>query len=156
VLLGFDTNLDFGTATNRPSVLPTNGTLPAGFPPPVTSPYIPGVQFILPSVCVSSSGAIFPGQPLVPSPPTGCIGDLSRNAFNRPMYFDIDLRIDRKIAIGEKLNLELIADGFNMLNRLNVSDVNPLCDPTSGTCSAGTPTASFDPRTFQFALKINW
>jgi outer membrane receptor protein involved in Fe transport len=156
VLLGFDTNLDFGTATNRPSVLATGATVPAGFPPAVTSPYIPGVQFILPSVCVSSSGAIFPSQPLVPSPPEGCIGDLGRNAFNRPMFFDIDLRIDRKIAIGEKMNLELIADGFNMLNRLNVSDVNPLCDPTSGTCTAGTPTASFDPRTFQFALKINW
>ena len=157
VLIGSDPNLDFGTATNRPSVLPPGaGTLPAGFPPPVSSPFIPGKSFIIPSTCIDSTGAMFGPFPFVPSPPFGCIGDLGRNAFTRPGFFEIDLRIDRKIPIGERVNLEIIGDGFNMLNRLNVSDVNPLCDPTSGTCSAGTPTASFDPRTFQFALKINF
>jgi Carboxypeptidase regulatory-like domain/TonB dependent receptor len=157
VLIGSDPNLDFGTATNRPSVLPPGtGTLPAGFPPPVSSPYIPGVSFIIPATCIDSTGKTFGPFPFVPSPPFGCIGSLGRNAFTRPGFFDIDLRIDRKIPMGERVNLEMIADGFNMLNRLNVSDVNPLCDPTSGTCAAGTPTASFDPRTFQFALKINF
>jgi len=156
VLIGSDPNLDFGTATNRPSVLPRGVTLPAGFPPPVSSPFIPGVSFIVPATCIDSTGATFGPFPFVPSPPYGCIGGLGRNAFTRPGFFDIDLRIDRKIPIGERVNVEMIADGFNMLNRLNTSDVNPLCDPTSGTCSAGTPTASFDPRTFQFALKINF
>ncbi|HXW54542.1 MAG TPA: TonB-dependent receptor [Candidatus Cybelea sp.] len=156
VLIGSDPNLDFGTATNRPSVLPAGAPLPAGFPPGVTSPYIPGKQFIIPSVCIDSTGATFGPYPAVPSPPYGCIGDLGRNAFTRPGFFEIDLRIDRKIPLGERTNLEVIADGFNMLNRLNVSDVNPLCDPTSGTCTAGTPTAAYDPRTFQFALKFNF
>lgn len=156
VLIGSNPNLDFGTATNRPSVLPPGVTLPAGFPPPVSSPYIPGVQFVIPATCIDSTGATFGPYPFVPSPPYGCIGSLGRNAFTRPGFFQIDLRIDRKIPISERVNVEMIADGFNMLNRLNVSDVNPLCDPTSGTCAAGTPTASFDPRTFQFALKVNF
>lgn len=156
VLIGSDTNLDFGTATNRPSVLPAGAPLPAGFPPAVTTPYIPGLQFIIPSTCVDSTNATFGPYPEVPSPPYGCVGDLGRNAFTRPGFFEIDLRIDRKIPIGERVNLEVIADGFNILNRLNVSDVNPLCDPTSGTCTAGTPTAAYDPRTFQFAVKVNW
>ncbi len=155
VLIGSDTNLDFGTATNRPSVLPAGGTAPPGFPA-VASPFIPGVQFIIPSTCVDSTGATFGPYPYVPSPPYGCVGDLGRNAFTRPGFFQIDLRISRKIPITERVNLEVIADGFNMLNRLNVSDVNPLCDPTSGSCTAGTPTASYDPRTFQFALKVNF
>ena len=51
---------------------------------------------------------------------------------------------------------------FNLLNRFNVGDVNPLCDPgapTGGTaaaptCNAGQPTAALDPRTFQFGLKL--
>ncbi len=45
-----------------------------------------------------------------------------------------------------------------MLNRFNVSDVNPVCDPTAGvtTCAAGQPTAASDPRTFQFAVKLNF
>jgi outer membrane receptor protein involved in Fe transport len=156
VLIGSNPNLDFGTATNRPSVLPPGVTLPAGFPPPVSSPYIPGVQFIIPSTCIDSAGASFGPYPFVPSPPYGCIGSLGRNAFTRPGFFEIDLRIDRKIPVTERVNVEMIADGFNMLNRLNVSDVNPLCDSISGTCTAGTPTASFDPRTFQFALKVNF
>ena len=155
VLIGSNPNLDFGTATNRPSVVPAGAPLPPGVPE-VSSPYISGVEFIPPSTCIDPAGATFGPYPFVPSPPYGCIGNLGRNAFTRPGFFEIDLRIDRKIPVTERVNVEMIADGFNMLNRLNVSDVNPLCDPTSGTCTAGTPTASFDPRTFQFALKVNF
>jgi hypothetical protein len=152
VLIGFDPNLDFGTATNRPSVLKA-GT---PFPGAVTSPFIKGVEFIVPTRCVDSTNKAFGPFPTVPSPPFGCTGTLGRNAFTRPGFFQIDLRIARKFAVTEHLNLEVIADGFNMLNRFNVGDVSPLCDPTSGSCTAGQPTAALDPRTFQFALKINW
>jgi len=53
--------------------------------------------------------------------------------------------------------VEIIADAYNLFNRFNVSDVNPVCDPTNASaCQAGEPTAALDPRTFQLALKINW
>jgi carboxypeptidase family protein/TonB-dependent receptor-like protein len=156
VLIGYDTNLDFGTATNRPSYLPAGAPVPAGFPAAVTSPYIKGYEFIYPTECLAPNNKPFAAAPAVPSPFFGCVGDLPRNAFARPGFFDIDLRLERKIPITEGTNLDVIADGFNMLNRLNVSDVNALCDPTSGICSAGQPTASYDPRTFQFALKLNF
>jgi hypothetical protein len=158
VLIGSDTNLDFGSSTGRPSVQKAGAGLPEGFPPATTSAYIPGVQFILPTVCVDSSLTPFGPDAAVPSPPFGCTGNLGRNAFTRPGYFDIDLRISRKIPINERVNIDVIADGFNMLNRFNVTDVNPVCDPTAGapTCLAGQPTAASDPRTFQFALKVNW
>jgi hypothetical protein len=95
--------------------------------------------------------------PAVPTPPFGCTGNLSRNAFYKPGFFTIDLRISRKIPITERWNLQVIADGFNLLNRFNVADVNLLCDPTAGTaCSAGQPTADIGQRQFQFALKLNW
>jgi hypothetical protein len=152
VLIGFDPNLDFGTATNRPTVLKA-GT---PFPGAVTSPFIKGVEFVVPTRCIDSTGAAFGPFPSVPSPPFGCTGTLGRNAFTRPGFFQIDLRIARKFAITERLNLEVIADGFNMLNHFNVGDVSPLCDPISGTCTAGQPTAALDPRTFQFALKMSW
>jgi hypothetical protein len=158
VLIGYDTNLDFGTATNRPSVIAAGTQVPPGFPVPTTSPYIKGAQFIVPTRCVDATGASFGPYPDVPTPPTGCTGDLGRNAFTRPGYFDVDLRISRRFAINERWNVEVIGDGFNILNRFNVGDVNPLCDPTAGspTCLAGQPTAALDPRTFQFALKVNW
>jgi hypothetical protein len=152
VLIGSNPNLDFGTATNRPSVLKA-GT---PFPGAVTSPFIKGFEFVVPTRCVDSTGTAFGPFPFVPSPPLGCSGTLGRNAFTRPGFFQIDLRIARKFPITERFNLEVIADGFNMLNHFNAGDVSPLCDPISGTCTAGQPTAALDPRTFQFALKISW
>jgi len=155
-LTGFDPNLDFGTATNRPDALKAGSPVPPGFPV-VTSPFVKGVEFTLPTRCIDPSGATF-SFPAVPSPFYGCTGTLARNSFTRPGYFNIDLRLARRIQFNERWNLEIIADGFNMFNRFNVADVNPLCDTTAGnaTCNAGQPTAALDPRTFQIALKINW
>jgi hypothetical protein len=148
ILTGEDLNLDFSSSTDRPSLAP-KGT-PCGTPGTACSPFIPGVVFSLPTVCPTS-------LPAVPTPPFGCTGNLSRNAFYKPGFFTIDLRISRKIPITERWNLQVIADGFNLLNRFNVADVNLLCDPTAGTaCSAGQPTADIGQRQFQFALKLNW
>jgi hypothetical protein len=69
----------------------------------------------------------------------------------------MDLRLSRRFSLGERFKLDVIADAFNLTNRLNVSAVNQLCDPgSSSTCSAGQPTASYDARQFQFALKVVW
>src|SRR5208282_5729900 len=102
VLIGYDTNLDFGTATNRPSVLAAGAQVPAGFPAPTVSPYIKGAEFIVPTRCIDATGASFGPYPYVPTPPTGCTGDLGRNAFTRPGYFDVDLRISRRFPIDRK------------------------------------------------------
>jgi hypothetical protein len=91
------------------------------------------------------------------SPPLGCTGNLGRNTFTRPGFAQFDLRISRRIPLHERWIVEAVADAFNLFNRFNVADVNPLCDPTSASaCLAGQPTAALDPRTFQLALKINW
>jgi hypothetical protein len=152
VVTGTDFRLDLSANTGRPSV----GA--AG----VTSPFIPGVSFTLPTVCDASlqlPPAPVPIPPAVSiSPPAGCTGNLGRNAFVRPNFRQFDLRVSRKIHFTEKVNLDIIADAFNLLNRNNVADVNPLCDLSSptGKCTAGQPSAALDPRQFQFALKFNW
>lgn len=145
VLTGTDFNFDFGSNTDRPSVAPSGG---------VTSPFRPGsVTFLPPNVCDSQ---ISLGTKSL-SPPGGCTGNLGRNTFIRPWFTETDLRISRKFYPSEKWNVEFIADGFNMFNKFNVGDVNPLCDPTNpSACLAGQPTAALDPRQFQLALKINW
>jgi hypothetical protein len=67
------------------------------------------------------------------------------------------MRVGKRIALGERLRLDLIADAFNLFNRTNIAAVNQLCDPSAGaTCTAGQPTASYDARQFQFALKLSW
>jgi len=146
VITGTDTRLDLGASQARPSVVSSGGT---------TSPFIPGVHFTQADVCLANDGSDF----VVPffTPPAGCNGSLGRNAFVGPGFFQVDLRLSKQIPFGERLKLDLIADGFNLFNRTNVAAVNQLCDPTAGaTCFAGQPTAAYDARQFQFALKLRW
>lgn len=152
VLTGTDYNLNFGSNTDRPSVVP------AGTPGSIASPYIPGVNFGISNVCPAGvpASAISPFGQTVPIQPYGCTGNLGRNTFVKPMYFDVDLRLDRKLYLGETMNFEILLDAFNLLNRFNVLDVNLLCNPLGGTCTAGQPTAAFDPRQFQIGLKFNF
>jgi hypothetical protein len=148
VITGTDTRLDLGASEARPSVDATAAIF-------TQSSFIPGVHFVEANQCLANDGSTFsvPGV----APPAGCNGNLGRNAFTGPSFFQIDLRIAKEIPLGEKLKLNLIADGFNLLNRTNVAAVNQLCDPASGSiCFAGQPTAAYDARQFQFALKLVW
>jgi hypothetical protein len=77
-------------------------------------------------------------------------GDLGRNAGIAPWTVFNDLRVAKRVYFGERINMEFIADIFNIANKFNVSAVSPLYT------NAGTPTAAYDPRQFQFALKLNW
>jgi hypothetical protein len=147
IITGTDYRLDLGASNGRPSL----GTSGAG----TASPFIPGKTFVVPTNCLTDGGQAFsvPGI----TPPFGCDGNLGRNAFVTPGFFQFDLRLSRRFNLGEHLKFDVIADGFNLTNRLNVAAVNQLCDPGAGsTCSAGQPTASYDARQFQFALKMNW
>jgi hypothetical protein len=148
VITGVDYRLDLGASNGRPSVGNTLGIA-------TTSPYIPGVTFTVPDSCLLGDGTSFSVSGI--SPPYGCNGNLSRNAFVAPNFFQWDLRVSKRVPFGERFKLDLIADAFNLTNRTNVAAVNQLCNPAAGpTCTAGAPTASSDARQFQFALKLNW
>ena len=145
VITAQDTRLDLGASQARPSV--GGGT---------SSPFIPGVTFGIANQCIANDGTPFT-VPGVTNRGAGCTGNLGRNAFTGPGFFQWDLRVSRRISFGERLKLDLIADAFNLLNRTNIASVNQVCDPSAGaTCTAGQPTASYDARQFQFALKLNW
>jgi len=159
VLTGTDYPLQFSSETSRPSLVA------AGTPGAVISPYIHGVAFALPNVCPNFPAAYEPVIQAVTATGAGCTGNLGRNTFDRPMFSSFDLRISRKFKVSERFSFEVLADMFNLLNRFNVGDVSPLCDPgaPSGvsaagtpTCNAGQPTAALEPRTFQFGLKAYW
>jgi hypothetical protein len=120
-----------------------------------TSPFIPGVAFGVPTTCLTNAAQPFtlPGI----TPPFGCTGNLGRDKFTMPYFFQFDLRVSKGISFGERFRLDLIADAFNLFNHTNISAVNQLCDTlVTTTCAAGQPTAAFDARQFQFALKLNW
>jgi hypothetical protein len=81
-------------------------------------------------------------------------GTLGRNAGITPWTVFNDMRVAKKVFFGERFNMDLIADMFNIANVYNAAAVSPLCSST--TCNAGQATAAYDPRQFQFALKLNW
>ena len=75
----------------------------------------------------------------------------------------LDMRLSRLIRINETTRLEIIAEGFNLFNRFNegaaspfIDDVNAFKQRTSSGGYYSRPTAAFDPRQFQFGLKLNF
>ena len=60
------------------------------------------------------------------------------------------MRVSKSVYFSERVNAEFIVDMFNIANKYNVAAVSPLFT------NAGQPTAAYDPRQFQFAMKINW
>jgi hypothetical protein len=73
------------------------------------------------------------------------------------------MRLARVIRFGERTNLEIIAEGFNLFNRFNEAaatpffqDVNAFGQRASNGRYYSRPTAAFDPRQFQFGLKLNF
>ncbi|HUS18842.1 MAG TPA: TonB-dependent receptor [Terriglobales bacterium] len=105
---------------------------------------------------VSSAGVLS-----LPAPFT--TGNLPRNAGISRGFAQVDLRISRALRITERLKLDVIAEGFNLLNRFNQAGSSPfLSDVAAFNKRDGAnrfysrPTAAFDPRQFQFGLKLGW
>jgi len=135
ILSNQDTNNDQSNQTDRPTVL-SDGTL-----------------------CVAGT--------------TGCVplitngvftsGSLGRNAGITHRFMQFDLRLSRAVSLGERARLELIAEGFNLFNRFNEAAASPFIDDVNSfNLRAGNgryfsrPTAAFDPRQFQFGLKLSF
>ncbi len=90
-------------------------------------------------------------------------GNLGRNMGITHNFFSVDLGITRAIRLGEKFRIDLIAQGFNLLNRFNEGSASPLfTDVNQFGQRAGNgrffsrPTAAFDPRQFQFGAKFSF
>lgn len=141
ILSNQDTNNDQSSQTDRPNVL-ADGTL-----------------------CVP--GAPIPGTTALCTPliTNGVFtsGSLGRNSGITHRFAALDMRLTRAIRFGERVRLDLIAEGFNLFNRFNEGSASPFIDDVKAfNQRAGNgrffsqPTASFDPRQFQFGLKLSF
>jgi len=142
---GGNDNFQFVTSGGRPNVVPS-GTPTNGCGYPTVASRISSTGFFQ-EPCFAD---LTPAQLASPNALLLLDGNLSRNAGVSPWTFFNDLRIAKRVYFGERINMDLIADMFNIANRYNVAAVNPLFT------SAGQATAAYDPRQFQFALKLNW
>lgn len=89
-----------------------------------------------------------------------------RNTGIGPSYTDLDLRLTREFKLGEKANLILTAEGFNVANHTNYSSVNNLVGAAfappfhvHGTANVGPSqplgfTAAFPNREVQLGVRL--
>jgi hypothetical protein len=137
IITGVGDNLQLSALTGRPNTYVNPACTALGFPS------IPSKQSPT-GVFQEPCAANFNGTLL------SLDGNLGRNAGLTPWTVFNDLRVAKRIYFGERVNLELIADSFNIANRYNVAAVSPLFT------NAGQATAAYDPRQFQFAMKLYW
>ncbi|HEV2834381.1 MAG TPA: TonB-dependent receptor [Pyrinomonadaceae bacterium] len=72
-------------------------------------------------------------------------------------FASLDLRVSRRFRLTERVDLQLLAEGFNVLNRSNFGVPNNTFGPGVNPLPAfGQPTAAFDPRQFQFGMKVSF
>jgi len=135
ILSNQDTNNDQSNQTDRPTVL-SDGTL-----------CVAGTAGCVPLI----TGGVFTS------------GSLGRNFGRTHRFMQLDLRVAKLVPLGERLRLELIAEGFNLFNRFNEAAASPFIDDVRAfNQRAGNgryfsrPTAAFDSRQFQFGLKLNF
>ncbi len=87
-------------------------------------------------------------------------GNLRRNAGITHGYASLDMRLTRGIRFGERIRLDLIAEGFNLFNRFNEASANPFFTEVNAFRERDNglyysrPTAAYDPRQFQFGVKL--
>ncbi len=105
------------------------------------------------------------------------VGIEPRNTFKGDTYQSVDMRIARTFKATERLDVEALAEAFNLLNTVNVRFFNTVygasdfCNfnATAQGCSAtqrflegspnpnyGTPRAVYNPRQIQFALRLTF
>jgi hypothetical protein len=85
--------------------------------------------------------------------PTG----LGRNTGRGFDFASLDLRLSRRFRFTDRIGLEALAEGFNILNRANLAIPNNTFGMGATPLPAfGQPTAAFDPRQFQLGLRLNF
>jgi len=114
------------------------------------------------------------------APPTalGQIGDAPRNSMRMPSTFNTDISFFKNFPIGERRNIRLRWEIFNLFNRTNFRDIDAQLtyaiaqvNPGGGTCTAanvctalirqtrtsfGTPISARFPRVMQAAIQIDF
>jgi len=137
IITGNGDNLQLSSLTGRPNTF-VNPACTALGNLPVSSKFSPTGVFQEP--CIAN----FNGTLL------SLDGNLGRNAGITPWNLFDDLRVSKRVNFSERFNMDLIADMFNIANKMNVAAVSPLFS------NAGQATAADSPRQFQFAMKFNW
>jgi len=90
---------------------------------------------------------------------------VGRNTGLGPNFVSLDLRVAKRFRFGESRSVDLIWEGFNLLNRTNFETVNNIVgiaptgvsgNPTLPSSAPLAFTQAYGPRQLQLAIKINF
>jgi hypothetical protein len=95
----------------------------------------------------------FPGQVFYHVGP-GQTGNMARNAWHGPIYFNWDASIIKNIRISENVRFQIRGEAFNVLNRANFVIPGQFANVASTTF--GRMTGTFTPRIVQFVGRIEF
>ncbi len=92
----------------------------------------------------------FAGYTFTTPPANAPFGNLGRDAFRAPGFWQMDSGVNKSFTLREGLRIQFRSEFFNVLNRTNFSP------PTATTTSSafGTIRSTYSPRQIQFALKV--
>lgn len=158
----------------RPTVVNSNSIYAGTLTPEGT-----GIRYLISPIIVNTNGTTTanPDFPYAPVGPfftgTGAsrrlvlpvgIGTLGRNTVRLPGEFNFDLSVSRRIALGERLAVQLRGEAFNILNHTNFNAPNTglgtaidsAGNPYFNSPNFGLITGAQAARTFQLVVRFDF
>jgi hypothetical protein len=81
---------------------------------------------------------------------------LARNSFRAYDYFAIDFRLTKILPVGNN-RVELVAEAFNLTNRVNYDSVSGTYGPgPTPVATFRAPASAYDPRQIQIGAKVTF
>jgi hypothetical protein len=93
---------------------------------------------------------------LLRHPAAGTVGSLQLTPVSGPGYWNLDMGFIKRTPIKENLNFEFRMEVFNVFNHTNFFITSTSLPQNINAATFGQITETFDPRIFQFALKLNF
>jgi hypothetical protein len=95
---------------------------------------------------------------LFSSPCLGCTGNLGRNTFTGPNFFNVDSSLFKNFKLTERVGLQFRAEAFNLFNYVNfkLPGANFAGNNKINHSNFGQASGAFDPRVLQLGLKLSF
>ena len=85
---------------------------------------------------------------------------IRRNSGEGSDYLSLNVRLSRTFQLGNRVQLEGLAEGFNLTNHVNVLTRNgnfgPGAYPSNPSSTFGQVTAVGEPRSFQLGVRVRF
>jgi len=105
-----------------------------------------------------TTGQSLLGQTIGPwqRPGDGQIGNVGRDSFRGPGFFQSDIAVAKTLTITERASLAFRADVFNVFNRVNLGNPNACVDCQQGAGVISSLAQGAIQREFQFSLRVSF